>query len=273
MNGNEQCIGEGMGNTDRGDHQAIADLAAGYALDALEPEEARLLEAHLPTCPSCREAVAEMRAVAALLPLAVEPVEPPAHLKRELFARLQEHPRPVTHPTRPREEAPAEATGRRGLWGLFAGRLALGVSMASLLFALVAGAVAARQRGEISDLRAQLQQRQAVKALVDTPGSQVVPMRQGQLRAKLFTVPDRNQAYIVIDGLPPLPEGRAYQLWLMLQGESRPDSAGVFSEPTGRWLLEADRPLGSYGWIGITQEPAGGSRLPSSPPLMGRDLQ
>jgi len=45
----------------------MLELAPLYALDALEGEELAAFEDHLPTCPECREAVAEYRGVATAL--------------------------------------------------------------------------------------------------------------------------------------------------------------------------------------------------------------
>ena len=52
--------------------------AIGHAFSALEPDEDRALEAHLPHCAICRRAHDEARDVVAALGRAVPPVEPPA---------------------------------------------------------------------------------------------------------------------------------------------------------------------------------------------------
>lgn len=60
----------------QGGHAAYDELAVGFALDALEPDdEARFLD-HLGGCRRCDEALADHRAIAAELAYAVDPVEP-----------------------------------------------------------------------------------------------------------------------------------------------------------------------------------------------------
>ena len=49
------------------EHQDIEELLGAYALDAVDPDEARLVEEHLVECPRCRAEVAAHREVAALL--------------------------------------------------------------------------------------------------------------------------------------------------------------------------------------------------------------
>jgi anti-sigma factor RsiW len=82
-------------------HDEVRELLAAYALDALDPEDERAVEAHLATCPDCRRDVAALREAAASLATGVPSVEPPAALKTrimratELEARV-EPPAPVT---------------------------------------------------------------------------------------------------------------------------------------------------------------------------------
>ncbi len=49
------------------DHESIAELLGAYALDALEPAEMELVEAHLQECPRCAAEVAQHHEVAGLL--------------------------------------------------------------------------------------------------------------------------------------------------------------------------------------------------------------
>src|SRR5580692_982792 len=49
------------------EHDEIESLLGAYALDAVDPDEALEIEAHLSTCPRCRAELAAHREVAALL--------------------------------------------------------------------------------------------------------------------------------------------------------------------------------------------------------------
>ena len=59
-------------------HERFAELAAGYALSALEPEDEQLFLAHLPGCASCGRDLTEHRGTLAHLAYAPEVVGPPA---------------------------------------------------------------------------------------------------------------------------------------------------------------------------------------------------
>jgi len=72
---------------DHDDPDAIAKVAAAYALDALTAHETREVRDHLPGCVKCREEVARMREAAGALAYAVEPVQPPEDLRRALMER------------------------------------------------------------------------------------------------------------------------------------------------------------------------------------------
>lgn len=281
----------------------MAAMAPVYAFDALDEHETAQFEAHLHTCPECTQIVSEMRSVVAALPLTVPLVEPPADLKQRMFDRihalesLQSSPRAVEPAV---VASPRPRQSWRGFFSNFSGGgFAVGAALASLVLLLVTGGMVLQQRSQIADLQGQLAeqqraqtvaatrhqeqiaqlqgqlaQREAVQALVNAPDGQVVQMEQRGMEVKLFADPNSERAYIVINGLPDPGKGRDYQIWLSPDGENmQPVSVGVFPDNSGRWLLEADKPLSSYRWIGLTEEPEGGSPKPTSKPLMGGEFQ
>jgi anti-sigma-K factor RskA len=74
----------------------IHDLAAAYALDALDPEDRWTYERHLDTCERCRDEVARLREGAAELAYAAPGREPRPELRdRILAAAREERPAPV----------------------------------------------------------------------------------------------------------------------------------------------------------------------------------
>jgi len=63
----------------------MKELAAAYALGALDPGEAHEFEQHLETgCIVCREEISEFDSTIVALGLIAEPVEPPERIRREL---------------------------------------------------------------------------------------------------------------------------------------------------------------------------------------------
>ena len=66
-------------------HAAWDELAAGYAVNALEPEDEHAFLDHLRGCDRCRTTLAELEQVTGHLAFAAEPVDPPAELGRRIL--------------------------------------------------------------------------------------------------------------------------------------------------------------------------------------------
>lgn len=64
------------------------DRAAHYALGTMEPDAARLFEAHLEACAPCRAEVLACRESWEALGRSAAPVAPPAHLKAKLLEHI-----------------------------------------------------------------------------------------------------------------------------------------------------------------------------------------
>lgn len=70
------------------DHRAFRELAAGAALDDLDPAERQSLDDHLAACPACRGEARELVDVAGLLTFAVPQRRPPASLRGGVLAAI-----------------------------------------------------------------------------------------------------------------------------------------------------------------------------------------
>lgn len=70
------------------DNQSVHDLLAAYALGALDADEVMQVEAYLAQSAEARAELKALSEVVALLPYAAQPVEPPATVRRQLFARI-----------------------------------------------------------------------------------------------------------------------------------------------------------------------------------------
>lgn len=249
-------------------------MAAAYALYALDPDEHMLMESHLTECSQCRELVAEIQGVVALLPLTVSPTDPPPYLRDRLMQRIKrEGPRTdVTDSVPSPEAAAARRRAGSGLWSFFTGpRMSLAVSTVALIVIVAMSGVLWRQYGQLRELQAQAGQARALDELLASPDVSVATMRQDGIEAKVLSAPGHTAAYVVVNNLPPLPADRDYQIWLR-RGEQLVSAAVVHPDRSGRWLLQRDEPLSAYNWIGITNEPRGGSGAPTTEPIMGGDL-
>ncbi|MGY1709656.1 anti-sigma factor domain-containing protein [Geodermatophilus sp. SYSU D00758] len=96
-----------------GDHEGYDELAVGWALHALEPEDEDRFGLHLPGCPRCRETVAEATEVMGALSADLPQARPSEALRARLRAAVDETgqlppapaavppPAPPSHPPRP----------------------------------------------------------------------------------------------------------------------------------------------------------------------------
>lgn len=249
-------------------HEPYAENAAAYAMNALDPEEARAFEEHLRGCAECPTTVAEMRSVLAMLPFAVELVEPPPQIKQQLMRQIRSasatdgaaaDPSPQAAPT------PQPTPPRGTFWAsLSRGTFARGAALASLVLVLGMAALLVRQQRELDELR-------RVQAIVGSPRAVAESVRAGEIQAMIYAVPDSPTAYFVLDGLPRLPAGRDFQVWMLAEGG--PVSVGVHhSEGSARWFITAPRPMREYDGVGVTQEPSGGSPAPTTQPILAHQF-
>jgi anti-sigma-K factor RskA len=74
---------------------------------------------------------------------------------------------------------------------------------------------------------------------------------------------------LLVNDLPAAPAGHTYQLWLMAPGNIRP--AGLASPKTGTLQAYLDS-LDGAAQVGVSVEPSGGSKQPTTTPIMVFDL-
>jgi anti-sigma-K factor RskA len=234
-------------------------LSGGYAADALDDAERREFEAHLESCPQCREEARGLRETTAVLAAALATAPPPAMRSRVLDA-IATTPQLPAQPAGPTVLAEARARkhpDRRRRWA------PLAAACVVLLAGIGLGAVGAIQLREAHRSQ-QLADR--VLAILGDPRAQRVTAPVSGGGSATLVVADARAA-VVTAGLPGLPDDRAYQLWVIRPEQIR--SAGLGPGGTagaGSWarLLDGVR---SGDKVAITVEPAGGSGQPTTAPI------
>lgn len=249
----------------------IHALSGAYAVDALDDVEKRLFEEHLASCADCRAEVASLREAASLLG-ETTPTQPPPALRDNLLAEIKkvrplppEVPTmlPATEPapTAEQEVTPIESRRRRRFPTLLAA--------AAAVVAIGAGAVVVTQPWEGGEQVQQLTATEQVLAADDA--QQVAAALPGAAEAKVVRSPSLGKAVLVTHDMPAAPADKVYQLWLQSpEGDMLP--AGLM--PRGadqQMLLEGD--AASATAAGITVEPAGGSKAPTSDPIVLFDFK
>ena len=98
------------------DHQTFDELAVGWALHALEPEDEAIFTAHLPGCARCAETVAGTTGAMAAMATDLPAAEPSDALRQRLGRAVEETEQvsaPALHPPTPRAvPAPRAAEDR-----------------------------------------------------------------------------------------------------------------------------------------------------------------
>jgi anti-sigma factor RsiW len=221
------------------DADALHELTAAYALDALDEREAGEYESHLARCERCREQLNEFREAAAALAYAVETPQPPPELRERILVQAVSE-RPNVVPLRPR-------------WRSVQGAVAALAACAALGFGLWSASLS---RSLESEQEANEQFRRSAAILAD-PSARRVPL-SGDYGT--LVVRATGEAALVVHRLPRAPAGKTYEAWVIEDGRPRP--AGLFSgDPDGQTLvLERPVPVGAVVAATIEDEP--GAEMP-----------
>jgi len=222
----------------RRDLEHVADLLAEHSLGVLRGAELRRVERHLRHCAACGSELAAWQEVADQLACVPAPVQPPPALIGRILDRL-----------------PAPAA-------LHAGGRLRGVRLSPGWAALVLVALLASIGANI----ALWLRTESAEGLLTDPSAVHMVATQAALGAGGRLVPSMNsgRATLLVEGLPGLPPGSQYQLWLIRDGART--SGGVFSvdrEGCAVLFVNPPAPLSTYSGFGITVEPAGGSPGPT----------
>ena len=282
------------------DHDELLEIAELYALGGLADTERTRLEHHV--ADGCAECEAVLRAnleLAAQLLLAVAPVPPAPAVRERLLARARGEE--DTESAALAGGGPPRVRERRGsvlaripfsaAAGVF---LVLGLSGLSALL----GVRLARERAVSADLEDALAYEESISwALVremETERSRRVAVEervaglsrivtaleaplarslalagQGEFQravARAYIEPESGRLILYAHNLPPVPDGRTYQIWVIVEdrprsvGLFRSDSAGEAKYDTGR-LQDLDGPV----TVAVTLELEGGAPRPTGP--------
>ncbi|MBI4573090.1 MAG: anti-sigma factor [candidate division NC10 bacterium] len=244
-------------------HEPYLELAASYALGALEGDERSRFEAHLREgCRECEVVVSECGETLAALAADLPPVTPPARLKAALMTRIGAE----TRPSRALDwRSPWWAPWRLTLAG------ALAVAAVAVLYlswqVTTLDRELARRSGELADLRAKVAEQQQLLAVLRAPDTRVAAL--GGLKpspaahGRMWWNREAGGLFVAA-GLPAAPGGKTYQLWAIAGG--KPVSAGIFAVDAGGGATLPVKPLPSIGNVevfAVTLEPAGGLPQPS----------
>jgi Anti-sigma-K factor rskA len=220
----------------------LDDLAA-YAVDALEPAAQQAVDDHLAQCAECRAELARHRET---LPTLASAETPPSEVWQRITAAIGAPGLPDPHtgasdkavPDRPTTSPPVDEAGQNGdasvapvssLAGAARARarrpspLRWAAAVAGLVAAAsVGGAVGfalANSSAETSDIGSLAQQ------ALEEPNGVLATLADSEGQPVARVVADDDGAFMLLEALQDLPEGRAYQLWSV--GGPEPVSLGM----------------------------------------------
>lgn len=269
-------------------HDAALLLAAGAALDDLEPDERLAYDAHRAGCAACAVAEDELAIVLSDLALVVPERLPPPELlagirlaiDAEDRASEERRPTPLTEPrqipvARPADRDPVRSRPR---WAVAS--LALAAALAVVAVGLGAWTASLRSdldrsSAAVQQLRDELDGRGAILAAALNPGHVTAALHAEALApnadASVVYVPGSTDAWIVARGLPATSAGTGYQLWYA-------DEAGVHGlqtvayDGTGAFVAPLGVDLAGSAAVMLTLEASGGATGDPGPQVVFGEL-
>ena len=195
------------------DRVRFDELKDAFVLGALPEEERREFEEYLASHPERQAEIGELGTVASLLALSPQEQEPPPELRRRIMDAVE-------------AEAVHSAESRRSwraLIGEFLGPRNLALGAAALL---VIGLFSWNMvlQGEMQDLQGRVQSLQSQPQepqMVELGGAGT----ERGARGELVTL-EGDRAVLVVENMPPVPEGKTYQIWIIEDDVPKP--SGLF---------------------------------------------
>ena len=232
----------------------IHALSGAYAVDALDDIERAQFERHLAECAECRAEVDSLREAAGLL-VETTAAEPPAALRERLLAEVATvRPLPPVTPPTPLHDR--RSTRRRWVAPL--------VAAAAVVAALGAGGVVWHPW---TDETSQAPQLSAADRVRNAPDAVSVTRKVDGGEATIVASKSLNQFVVSTQDLPALPAGKVYEMWLDDADQGMvPVTGGLMTAADSTVVLEGN--VSNASGAGITVEPAGGSRVPTSDPVV-----
>ncbi|MCU1691580.1 MAG: putative transrane anti-sigma factor [Frankiales bacterium] len=192
------------------EHELFEELAAGHALDALEPQDEQAFLHHLSSCARCERALDDHRATAAHLAYGAAPAELPAGLFDRIRADVVAESGEEVFTAPGAALAPVvELASRRRLPG---SRVLVAAAAAVALVVGLAGANVALQHDRVEQLASSDRLAQAVRTLESGPGRSV-PLRDDAQEVAAVAVLQGDHVSLVVEGLDANEAGTTYVLW------------------------------------------------------------
>ena len=264
------------------------DLAAGFVLGALAPDEMVAVREHLATCAEAHPEFEELGGVVPYLADSLEPVEPPPALGNRILAAITAEaagasvvdpvsaaPTPLPTPAAPVDRAAATGTPGPAVVDLSAERARrrspivwiAGIAAVLLIVGLGAWNVALRQ--DLGTAQAYAAAVDEVLALAGTTGGQAAILAPDVAGGPsgIAAVGADGQVKLAMRGLAATSGSQVYEAWVIGADPATPVAIGSFTPDTqGFGTLATTTTSGAPGvTIALTLEPTAGRTSPTPP--------
>ncbi|MFD6194453.1 anti-sigma factor domain-containing protein [Streptomyces sp. NPDC060275] len=238
----------------------LHSLTGAYALHALPEDEREAFERHLAGCATCDQEIREFAAATARLGLAATAV-PGAALKERVLHRV----------STVRQVPPGGGTAEKARRAVPRGRVLARWALAACVAAaagLGGTAVWQYERAQDAGQRAAQAERRAetLAGVLAAPDAESRTARLADGASGTLVVSQgQDRAVFLATGLAEPPRGKVYQLWFDDHGTMRP--AGLMDPGSTSQAVLMEGAVDGAAGVGITVEPAGGSKQPTSDPF------
>jgi hypothetical protein len=226
------------------------DDAGSYVLRAMSDGEWELYSAHVTHCQACAAKVAELGFVSDALLNAVPQLAAPPEIRHRVMSVVRAEAE-LLRAAGPAADRPVESAQPRRFsllrlrpWPaavLAASLLALGIGSGALIVGTDDG----------------------------TPTSRTIACASAPDTARCAMRVTDGSAKLVVAGLKAPPEGRIYQVWLDRDNGTAPEATeALFSVRNGRASVDVPGDLTGVKQVLVTDEPLGGSEVPTRQPII-----
>ncbi|HKH58674.1 MAG TPA: anti-sigma factor [Rubrobacter sp.] len=236
-------------------NERFEDLKDAYVLGTLPEEERLSFEDYLAAHPERQAEVDELGAVAGLLAFSPQEQEPSPELRSRVIEVVEAE-------AEPRSVRERSVSARIGDYLSFRS-LALGAA-ALLVVGLLAWNVLLQS--QVQDLQGQVEEAQAQQS--QTIKLQGAWAEQGA-NAEVASI-DKNQIILVAENMPSVPEDKTCQIWVISNDVPKP--SGLFQPDGNMTATPITNSITKADVIAVTVERAGGSKKPTSAPVLSAKL-
>lgn len=281
--------------TERHDDPAL--LTGSYALDALSDDERMLLEDVLTTSPELQAEADSLRETALQLAFAAAPIEPPTSLRASLLAQIATTPQaaplaetvPAVDTTSVQEARPeparhvasfadgstaggrATSEARRRWFQRPAAMLTSAAAVAVVFLGVGLGVGVANGPADGPGTGTTQASSGLDRIYAASDFQRSTTKVEGGGTATVVWSNDLGKSAVILDGVEQAPKGKTYELWYIgsaNEGGTIKSAGLVDGVADGVHSAVLKGSMSDGATIGMTIEPAGGSKQPTTTPIM-----